>query len=118
MVYVIHRCKQKMPDIREAQPHIQNKPIPMEPDYQYKYHLSSKGPPHSKLLLQDHHTCIDPRTGVIYERCNRNQTDDIKHVEQYDTYRMKQLRDNHVYNTLEPEPRDNGILNSEMSKLT
>ena len=90
---------------------LQNRPIPMEPDYRHKYYVGLKSKMHNDPRLQSNDAPIDPHTGIIYERYNRNRPDVLSGGDKnMDTY-CGQNRDNdHIYNTLEPYNNTNATV--------
>ena len=81
----------------------QDRPAPLEPDYHYKYvpGMNRQNDP----LLQNNHTFIDPHTGMVYGKYNSRKDDMYGGGDAGNgTIRMNALKDNHIYNTLEPRP--------------
>ena len=82
---------------------MQDRPAPLEPDYHYKYvtGMNRQNDP----LLQNNHTFIDPHTGMVYGKYNSRKDDMYGGGDAGNgTIRMNALKDNHIYNTLEPRP--------------
>ena len=82
---------------------MKERPVPLEPDYYHRY--PPKTNRHHDPLLQKNHTFIDPRTGMLYERyAESSNKPDILYDQSKPTgtFQMNTLKDNHIYNTLEP----------------
>ena len=80
----------------------QNRPIPHVPDYQHKYNGGIMKQLDSDPLLQRNQAFIDPQTGIVYERYGGSKPDVLSSEKSMDTYRMQTMKENHIYNTLEP----------------
>ena len=77
---------------------MKNRPIPIDPDYNYKY--AKSGIKQNDALLQSNHAFIDPRTGITYEQHKGSQSEpNDKNIVVYKTTYGK---DHHIYNTLQP----------------
>ena len=82
---------------------MKDRPVPLEPDYHYKY-ASSHNRQHDPLLHKNY-TILDPNTGMVREDfagCNNKPDILFDQSKPSETYRMNTLKDNHIYNTLEP----------------
>ena len=102
-VYLYCRNKNASNCETSTQLYKQDRPAPLEPDYHYKYvpGMNRQNDP----LLQNNHTFIDQHTGMVYGKYNSRKDDMYGGGDAGNgTIRMNVLKDNHIYNTLEPRP--------------
>ena len=81
---------------------MKNRPVPLEPDYQYKYLTSQNR--QSDHSLEKKQTFVDSKTGILYEHFvkDNNESDILFNQNKpTGTLRMSALNDSHIYNTLE-----------------
>ena len=87
---------------------MKDRPVPLEPDYHYKYR-AAQNKFNDPLLQEKNDTFIDPQTGRMYAGYagDYNKPDILfEQSKPSGTFRMNNLKDNHIYNTLEPRDED------------